>query len=65
MVGRSIDTPYWNLHVAQEGILSWIGNRKNGEPARIGIYIIKFTAKDPAIGKTWEDIQTVVLAKKL
>jgi len=26
---------------------------------------MKVTAKDPAIGKTWEDIQTVVLAKKL
>ncbi len=65
VVGRSIDTPYWNLHVAQEGILSWFGNRKNGEPARIGIYIIKFTAKNPATGKTWENVQTVVLAKKL
>jgi len=26
---------------------------------------MKVTAKDPATGKTWEDIQTVVLAKKL
>ncbi len=30
-----------------------------------GIYIIKFTAKNPATGKTWENVQTVVLAKKL
>jgi len=26
---------------------------------------MKVTAKDPATGKTWEDVQTVVLAKKL
>ena len=32
---------------------------------KIEIYIMKVTAKDPATGKTWEDVQTVVLAKKL
>ncbi|SUZ97723.1 uncharacterized protein METZ01_LOCUS50577 [marine metagenome] len=26
---------------------------------------MKVTAKNPATGKTWEDVQTVVLAKKL
>ena len=52
-------------NIAQEGILSWNWKRKNGEPVRIGIYIIKFTAKNPATGKIWEDVQTIVLAKKL
>jgi hypothetical protein len=48
-----------------EGLLYWHGERSNGDPARIGIYIIKFEARDLSTGKSWEDIQTVVLAKPL
>ena len=65
MVGRTIATPYWNVVLAQETLISWDGYRNNGSPARIGIYLIKVTARDASTGKTWEDIQTVVLAKKL
>lgn len=65
VIGRTIVVPFWNMYTAQENILTWDGKRSNGEPARIGAYIIKVKAKDTTSGKTWEDIQTVVLAKKL
>ena len=65
VIGRTIAVPYWNMYTAQENILTWDGKRKNGEPARIGVYIIKVKAADESSSKTWEDIQTVVLAKKL
>ncbi|MBL7014012.1 MAG: lamin tail domain-containing protein [Candidatus Marinimicrobia bacterium] len=65
MVGRTIAQPFYNLNVGQNGVLYWDGQRSSGQPARIGIYIIKTTAKDHASGKEWEDLQTVVLAKKL
>ena len=65
MAGRIIATPYWNVHFPQEGLLKWNGKRNDGSNARIGIYIVKFTAKDPASGKVWEKVKTVVLAKQL
>lgn len=65
VTGRSIATPYWNVYAAQEGIFSWDGKRKNGITARIGIYIVKTTARDAVSGNLWEDVQTVVLAKQL
>ncbi|MBC8323460.1 MAG: lamin tail domain-containing protein [Candidatus Marinimicrobia bacterium] len=65
VIGRTIAVPYWNMYTAQENIFTWDGKRKNGEAARIGVYIIKVKAADQASSKTWEDIQTVVLAKQL
>lgn len=65
MTGWNIATPYWNVHFPQEGLLKWNGKRNDGNNARIGIYIVKFTAKDPATGKIWEKVKTVVLAKQL
>jgi len=65
VTGRKIDTPYWSMASAQEGLLYWDGRRTNNAPARIGIYIIKFEARDMTSGKSWENIQTVVLAKPL
>lgn len=65
MAGRNIATPYWNVYFPQEGILKWGGTRDNGEAARIGIYIIKITARDASGNNTWEKVKTVVLAKKL
>lgn len=65
MTGRNIATPYWNVYFPQEGLLKWDGKRSDGSNARIGIYIVKFTAKDPATGKVWEKVKTVVLAKQL
>ena len=65
MTGRNIATPYWNVHFPQEGLLKWNGKRDDGKEARIGLYIVKFTAKDPASSKVWEKVKTVVLAKQL
>ena len=65
VTGRKIATPYWNQVSSQEGLLYWDGKRANGDPARIGIYIFKFEARDIGTGQSWEDIQTVVLAKPL
>ena len=65
MTGRNIAAPYWNVYFPQEGLLKWDGRRYDGSDARIGIYIIKVTAKDPASGKVWEKVKTVVLAKQL
>lgn len=65
MTGRNIATPYWNVYFPQEGLLKWDGKRDDGSDARIGIYIIKISAKDPASGKIWEKVKTVVLAKQL
>ncbi|MBU0529211.1 lamin tail domain-containing protein, partial [bacterium] len=65
MTGRNIATPYWNVHFPQEGLLKWDGKRNDGNNARIGIYIVKLLAKDPATGKIWEKVKTVVLAKQL
>jgi len=65
MLGRTIARPYWNVFVPHEGVLTWDGSRGNGETARMGIYIVKVSAKHPVSGKTWESVQTVVLAKKL
>jgi len=65
MAGRNIATPYWNVFFPQEGLLKWTGRRKDGSEARIGIYIVKISAKETNSGKTWEKVKTVVLAKKL
>ena len=65
VIGREIAVPYWNVYTAQENILTWDGKRDDGSAARIGPYIIKVKAKDSNSSKTWEDIQTVILAKKL
>lgn len=65
VTGRKIATPYWNQVSSQEGLLYWDGKRSNGDPVRIGIYIFKFEARDVGTGKSWENIQTVVLAKPL
>jgi len=65
VIGRTIAAPYWNMYTAQENILTWDGKRTNGNLARMGIYIIKLTVKDQSSSKTWENIQTIVLAKKL
>jgi hypothetical protein len=37
----------------------------DGDLSRMGIYILKLTAKDQSGSKTWENVQTIVLAKKL
>jgi len=65
MAGRNIATPYWNQYVSQEILLLWDGYQKNRIPAKIGMYLVKTTARDVYSGKTWEDIQTIVLAKEL
>jgi len=65
MSGRKIATPYWNVYFPQEGLLKWNGNRDDGNNTRIGLYIIKLSAKDPANSKTLEKVKTVVLAKQL
>lgn len=65
MLGRTIATPCWNLYVAQEGACTWDGKRSNGELARIGIYIVKISARDQSTSRSWEKVKTVVLAKKL
>ena len=48
MAGRNIATPYWNVYFPQEGLLKWDGKRDNGNETRIGIYIVKISAKDPS-----------------
>ena len=65
VIGREIAVPYWNVYTAQENILTWDGKRDDGSAARIGPYIIKVKAKDSSSSKTWEDIQTIILARKL
>ncbi len=65
VVGRTIATLYWNTYTAQENVLTWDGRNKNGKGARIGMYIIKVKATDVTSSKTWEDVQRVILAKKL
>jgi len=65
MAGRNIATPYWNVFFPQEGLLKWDGRRKDGSDARIGIYIVKISAKDPTSSKIWEKVKTAVLAKQL
>ncbi len=65
IIGREIATPYWNTYTAQENILTWDGKMSNGKPARIGMYIIKLKAVDIAGQRTWEQVDRVVLAKKL
>lgn len=65
VTGRCVATPYWNVYFPQEGILRWDGHRDNGEQARIGIYILKLSARNPFNSDTWEKVKTVVLAKQL
>ena len=65
VTGRKIATPYWNQALPQEGLLYWDGKRTNGDSARIGIYIFKFEARDVGTKQVFENIQTVVLAKRL
>ncbi len=64
VVGRLISAPAWNQAAAREGIISWDGMDENKRPARTGIYIIKFTARDRQGGASWEDVQTVVVVQK-
>ncbi|MFH1853040.1 MAG: lamin tail domain-containing protein, partial [Candidatus Neomarinimicrobiota bacterium] len=61
--GRRIACPAWNRPVAQSGYLEWDGKRSDGERTRIGIYLARFSARDQTSGKTWEDVQTVVVAR--
>ncbi|MDP6685190.1 MAG: lamin tail domain-containing protein [Candidatus Marinimicrobia bacterium] len=63
--GISMARPVWNLHAAQEGVLTWDGFRSNGEPARIGIYAVLIAAIDETSASSWETLKTVVLAKQL
>lgn len=63
MAGRRIATPIWNRPVGQNGTIYWDGNRIDGSPARVGIYIIQVEAR--SAGKTWETVETCVLARKL
>ncbi len=65
MVGRNIVTPCWNQYAAQEILLTWDGLREDNSPSKIGMYLIKVTARDVYSGRNWEGIQTVVLAKRL
>lgn len=65
VTGRMIAVPYWNTVISQEGALVWDGSLTNGEPARIGIYIIKVSASDLSSNRSWEQIDTIVLAKPL
>ena len=65
MTGRNIATPYWNVYFPQEGLVKWDGKRDNGNEARIGIYIVKISSKDPSSSKVWETVKTIVLAKQL
>ena len=65
VIGRTINTLSWNTYTMQENVLTWDGKDVNGNPARIGMYIIKLKAADQASDKTWENVHRVVLAKKL
>jgi len=53
------------VYFPQEGRLLCDGKRDNGDIARIGIYIVKMSAKDPASSSTLEKVKPVVLAKQL
>ncbi len=63
--GRKIATPFYNYYVGQNGELKWNGNRDNGTPARIGIYIMKISFQDQMSIQSWETIKAIVLAKRL
>jgi len=63
--GFSIARPVWNLHVPREGVVTWDGLHSNGNPARIGIYVLLIAAMDENSGADWESLNTIVLAKKL
>lgn len=65
MAGRTVTAPCWNQYTAQEVLVSWDGRRKDNSLAKIGVYLVKTTAKDVSSGEKWEDVQTIVLAKKL
>ncbi len=65
VTGRNIANPFWDFVILQEGVLVWDGKRANGEVARIGIYVIKFSTHSLLTNKKWETVQTVVLAKRL
>lgn len=65
VLGREIAVPFWNTFTAQEHLVTWDGRDKNGKVARIGPYIIRIKSKATTGGKTWEDVQTIILAKKL
>ena len=65
MAGRVIAKPYYNYQVAQNGKLTWNGQRDNGKSARIGIYVMKISFQDVASVQSWETVKTVVLAKPL
>jgi hypothetical protein len=65
MAGRVIAKPYYNYQVAQNGKLTWNGQRDNGKSARIGIYVMKISFQDVASIQSWETVKTVVLAKPL
>ncbi|MFQ6612405.1 MAG: lamin tail domain-containing protein [Fidelibacterota bacterium] len=65
VTGRSIAHPFWDLVIPQEGVLIWDGKMTNGQVARIGLYVIKFSVRSLFSSKNWETVQTVVLAKAL
>jgi len=65
ITGRKIATPSWNRAVAQNGVLYWDGQDSQGRTARIGIYIIKVSARDLISNQYWENVQTVILANRL
>ena len=63
MTGRNIATPYWNVYFPQECLLKWDGKRDNGNEARIGIYIVKISSKDPSSSKVLGNVENCWFSK--
>lgn len=65
ILGRRIRTLAWRRAMPQESIITWDGRDDRNHLCRMAIYIIKVELIDSVTGKTWEDMKTVVLAKRL
>ena len=64
LAGRLIYRPAHNLPTSSEGAIYWNGESKYGKRARIGMYIVRFSATDIGTSKSVAYITTVVLARR-
>ena len=63
LMGRLIYEPAKNIVSSSEGVVYWNGASKHGDRARIGMYVVRFSATDTASDKSVGYITTIVLAR--
>ncbi len=63
--GRKMITLAAGIHTGMEGILRWDGKNDSGRKCRVGQYLLVVEASNAYSGKSFRDVERIILAKKL